>query len=528
MRHWLNRALVPLAIAAVFFLGPRVVEAQPLAELAVEIDSWRLETARELATGLDETTRRAPEAQYLLGRLLFHEGDFKGALTHLREAIQGARSELRWKTLRDHCENTEAVYESFTKTEGESGRFVYRYKSGVDATLVPYAEDTLVRQLDALSAVLGDHPKSPIEIDILPDIETLALASGLTVDQIERTGAVGVTKYARIMIVSPKALGAGYPWLDTLAHELVHFVITRVSRNRAPIWLQEGIAKLYERLWRDGELGALTPEEAYLLDRAARERRLIPLRRFHPSVAHLPNQEDAALAYAQVLAFTKYLGGKLGSDWAGKLLHSLGEGNSLDQAFASLSRFDVKKLYNWWRQEAGGIRQTPVPAVSLLKRRYMRGHATGDKGLESDLSTEVRRHLRIGDLLRLRGHLRGAIKEYRQAAEFTESPTPEITDRLGACLLLTNQSEAAIELLRTMAELYPTHATVFVQLGRAHNLKGESENAIAALESANSLSPFDPMIHCTLKDLYQEVGRKEEAEMESANCRTLTASSTSR
>jgi tetratricopeptide (TPR) repeat protein len=325
------------------------------------------------------------------------------------------------------------------------------------------------------------------------------------------------------MIVSPRVLATGYPWLDTLAHELTHLVITRVSRNRAPIWLHEGIAKLYERMWQQNELGSLSPEEAYLLDRAARERRLIPLRRFHPSVAHLPNQEDAALAYAQVLSFSRYLNGKLGSDWARRLLLSLGAEGSMDEAFATLSKFNVRRLYTWWRQEVSGKRQTPIPAVSLLERRYLRGEATGEAGLESLLDVDVRKHLRVGDLLRLRGHIKGAIKEYRQAQHLAESPSPEISDRLGSCLLETDNADKALDMLKGMAKLYPAHATVFVQLGRAHTMKGNTEEAMDALERANSINPFDPTVHCTLKDLYRSAGRAEDANLETNHCRVLAA-----
>ena len=54
------------------------------------------------------------------------------------------------------------------------------------------------------------------------------------------------------MLLSPKALLKGYDWLDTAAHEYTHHVLTQKSRNRAPIWLQEGLAKWFEDDWRGG------------------------------------------------------------------------------------------------------------------------------------------------------------------------------------------------------------------------------------------------------------------------------------
>ena len=45
------------------------------------------------------------------------------------------------------------------------------------------------------------------------------------------------------MAVTPRALLRGYPWRDTLAHEYVHLVISRLSHNRVPVWLHEGLAE---------------------------------------------------------------------------------------------------------------------------------------------------------------------------------------------------------------------------------------------------------------------------------------------
>ena len=241
-----------------------------LTNLEDRIDSWHLTEARRVLERLGPEAREKPKARYLFGKLLFHEGDYKRAHVELRRAIEGARAEIGWKALRNMAAQTENVFSGLKKTQGASGRFLYRYVNGPDSLLVPYAEETLDSQLAALDAILGDRPDFPIEIDILPDVEALAAATGLAVEQIERTGTVGVTKYARVMIISPRNLAAGYPWLDTLAHELTHLIITRASRNRSPIWLQEGIAKLLERRWRGDPYSSLSPEEAYLLDRAAR------------------------------------------------------------------------------------------------------------------------------------------------------------------------------------------------------------------------------------------------------------------
>jgi tetratricopeptide (TPR) repeat protein len=523
MRRWFASTLVLAALLAPLPGTGEEAASDALAQIETAVDSQLLHEARELLDALPPASAVQPRARYLSGKLLFYEGRFDESLVELRAAIEGARAELGWKLLRDQVELTRQTVAGLTTTDGASGAFVYRHAAGVDQLLVGYADRALTAQLDALDETFGDRPRVRVQVDLMPDVESLAAASGLTVEQIERTGTVGVTKHGRIMVLTPRELTAGYPWLDTLAHELTHVTVTRLTRDRAPIWLHEGVAKLQELRWRGSPTGQLSPTEAYLLDRAARERRLIPLRRFHPSVAHLPNQEDAALAYAQVLSFLTYLDQRLDDGWIRSLLTGIGSGQTVDQAFVEVTRFPLRRHYMWWRQAASGKRQTPASAVGFMERRYERGAATAQTGLESVLSLDVRRHLRVGDLLRLRGHVKAAAAEFRQALALADSPSPAITDRLAGCLIDLSDYQGVVELLADMVRLYPSHAEAFIQLGRAYAALGQPEQAATALERANAVNPFHPAVHCVLAEQYRSLERPREAATEAANCRLIAS-----
>jgi tetratricopeptide (TPR) repeat protein len=283
------------------------------------------------------------------------------------------------------------------------------------------------------------------------------------------------------------------------------------------------VAKLLEQSWLGRPQGTLTPEEAYLLDRAAQESRLIPLRRFHPSVAYLSSQEDAALAYAQVLSFLHYLEDRLPEKWLPQLLAELGDGQELDDVFADLSKFTLERLYLWWSQAVSGKRQTPVPAVRRMQRLFKRGQAAEQVRAESLLGDDVRKHLRVGDLLRLRGHLKAAIVEFREAQRLAAYRAPAIGDRLAACLLELGDAEAVVELLPPLAELYPAYSTIFIQLGQALAALDRGDEALAALERANGINPFHPVVHCKLSDLYSRAGQDKLAMREAEHCRLLAS-----
>ena len=515
--------MATMVIVGIMINAPSSAATPTLDQLENAIDSWRLAEARKAADALNPAASADPKAAYLIGKLLFYEGDPKGALERLRTAIEGNRAALEWKALRDRAEETEVVFARLEHQMGPSGRFHYRFTSGPDEILVAYADEVLVKQLDKLGQMLGGLPTHPIEVVILPDAAALSATSGLSVEQIERTGTVGVTKYGRIMIITPRNLVKGYPWLDTLAHELTHFIITQASGNLAPIWLHEGIAKLLERKWRSNKLQELTPEEAYLLDRAVKEGRLIPLRRFHPSVAHLSDQEEAALAYAQVLSFLHYLNRRMPENWIRTLLQGLRSGQNINGVLVTLNNVNLQRLFMWWRKSAMGRQHTPSPAVGLMKRQYKRGEMKGGDPSESLHILEVRRHLRLGDLLRLRGHIEAAAAEFKRAKELASFPSPEISDRLAAALLELGETEKVVALLEPMVDLYPSHATTYVQLAKALAGINDINRAIDVLIRANAINPFDPDIHCLLSTLYYETNRSDAAAKEKAVCQSTLA-----
>src|SRR4029078_8813791 len=127
----------------------------------------------------------------------------------------------------------------------------------------------------------------------------------------------------KLMVTSPKGVVRGYDWLDTLAHEYVHFVVGHASQNTVPIWMHEGLAKYLESRWRGPAGGAMTPSTLALLGSRVRKNQLVPFEKMHPSMALLPTAEDAATAFAEVVFAIDYLHRTLGLEGLRTLLGAL-------------------------------------------------------------------------------------------------------------------------------------------------------------------------------------------------------------
>src|SRR5256885_2551567 len=155
------------------------------------------------------------------------------------------------------------------------------------------------------------------------------------------------------MVTSPKALLRGYPWLDTLSHEFVHYLVTQKGRNSVPIWLQEGLAKFLETRWRGPPGMAVDEMSLQLLQDAARKNKLIPFARMHPSIAMLPTQEQAALAFAEVEAAMRLLYQRGGQAALTELVSAMAGGFSDEQAGAQAHGQTLPEIEVGWRGRGG-------------------------------------------------------------------------------------------------------------------------------------------------------------------------------
>jgi tetratricopeptide (TPR) repeat protein len=137
------------------------------------------------------------------------------------------------------------------------------------------------------------------------------------------------------------------------------------------------------------------------------------------------------------------------------------------------------------------------------------------------LDIKVKQQIRIGDLLRLRGHTEQAIMEYQKALVLNGVPVPDITDRLGGAFTDSGRYSEAVEILSPMQQLYPFHFTTFVLLGRANLKMGANEEAIKAFNHAIAIDPFYPDVHCLLSKAYKGIDKIQLYKTEKDQCLLL-------
>src|SRR6185436_13884643 len=175
-----------------------------------------------------------------------------------------------------------------------------------DRVLVPILARVAAEALGAIERDLGIVMPRPLRIDLVRDLFSLSAVSGLPLQAAETTGTVAVARWGRVNMISPRAAPGGYPWQDTLAHEITHLALSRATRDRAPLWLQEGVAKREETRWRDPRPFDNSPAPDAVAHAALVSGRAVGVDKLGASIALLPTAEAASTAFAEVTSFMGY------------------------------------------------------------------------------------------------------------------------------------------------------------------------------------------------------------------------------
>lgn len=314
------------------------------AQLAItRLDVAEAEVLLEGATGAEASREKA--------RLAIYRADCRGALVHLSPEV--LRTTKHAADLLDVARRCDGATSGARVVEDHDRGLWIRVQDERDLVFVPLLSSVAVRAREALGKDLGVTLPRPLRIDLVRDLFSLSAVSGLPLEAAETTGTVAVARFGRVTMLSPRAPERSYPWADTLAHELTHLMLSRASADRAPLWLQEGIAKLSEERWRsewpfDGE-----PDPARVAYEAEVAGEDVGVTELGPSIAMLPSARAAAIAFAEVRSFMEYWIAENGRPALRLLLRDLSVAPDADAAMRGVSGLSVAEWELLFRDGLG-------------------------------------------------------------------------------------------------------------------------------------------------------------------------------
>jgi len=315
-----------------------------------------------------------------------------------------------------------------------------RLQDDEDQALVPLLVDVAAKARDTLAKDLGVSLPKPVRVDLVRDQFTLCAMTGLPEEAAKTTGTVAIAKWGHVTMLSPRT--DGYGWMDTLAHEMSHLALTAGTRDKAPLWLQEGIAKHEETRWREAWPHDDMPSTDSFAAVGMAMNLGRPLDKLGPSIAMLPSAEQAAVAYSEVSSFVTFFAKEVGDNALPRLVERVKAAEGDDPANVALKDVSGMDLAAWdarWKQHLATV-PTDIPDELKPGARMPEMH-------------KVMKLARLGELLHGRGHHKSAAIEQAQAQALVPY---EATVRcyLAASLLADGQTESAKALVAKPAEVH--------------------------------------------------------------------------
>lgn len=489
------------------------------------LTDWRYDEARAQIDSIRKRWPRAAETHYLDAELAFLEGRYDKTLEHL-DGLAAGDVQGHVGRLRTLAASTLAATQGFVSRESAGGHFVISYAPGKDEVIVDLAADVLERAYAELGDDFGYKPSEKIRVELLGAPSDLAKVSTLTEREIETTGTIALCKYGKLMVVSPRATLLGYPWMDTLVHEYVHYVVSRMSHDRVPVWLHEGLARFQQVRWRSPPSTSLSVTDEHLLATALKKRTLIRFKDMHPSMAKLPSAEAASLAFAEVYTMIGYIHATVGYAGIRAIIAKQRAGKSAQRAVGEVMDMrwnDVEK--NWKKYLRGRGLKTSRTFAARARGPRVRFDRGDDKNKDNVGADEVenaraRKFTRLGGLLRSRGMSEAAAVEYEKALGAAPAD-PFIAGKLSRTYLELEKYTRAIELARPLADADPDDPVAATTLGVAYGQAGDAAQSARFFEIALRISPFDPSVRCGLAVAYDGLNKTSLAQRERAACATL-------
>jgi tetratricopeptide (TPR) repeat protein len=489
------------------------------------LEAWRFADAEAIAAKALKDNPKSAAALEFDGRIKFYQGRYQEALTVLDRALAVDSKDPRRQAMKLLTQLTLDVHKSLKRHE--SAHFILFVDDKRDAILVPHALDALEKSYEAIGAELGYFPKEKVRVEIAPDATSFNAISTLSLRDIEETGAVGICKFNKLMIISPRALSFGYRWVDSLSHEYLHYVIVSLSNNQAPIWLHEGMARFYETRWRkpapakEAHEDYLTPANQTLLVQALEKNQFVGFKKMEPSLIHLDTPEQVQLAYAEAASAIDFVNQSRGKAGMRELLAALKE-RPTTEAVEKVYGMGFDAFETKWKAflKAKGLK--PIEGTRVRRLRVKKDQREDEEVVElrEIQSAIARNRTHLADQMLAKGRLVAALNEYQRALQASPQ-SPVILNKLGRVMIEQNRADDAVGLLKKALDIDPDSSNTYVQLGRGYHAMKNFTEARIVLEEAIQLNPYHPLIYRLLTDVYAGLGDAEKARRAKATLDSL-------
>ncbi|MFQ5674822.1 MAG: tetratricopeptide repeat protein [bacterium] len=380
--------------------------------------------------------------------------------------------------------------------------FTIRIHEKDDAVLSAYAQRLAEESFANLSAKYPLANPESVVLEIFPEHDDFAVRCfGIPGAQ----AFLGICFGNLVAMDSPRARSKGdFVWGQTLWHELVHVTHLKLTNNRIPRWLAEGIA-VYET-------GQARPYWQMGLDvpfvMAFKNKRTLPLKDLDSGFNRPTSPGQVSLSYFQASLIVEFIVEKYGRDKILAMFPEFRSGLKTNAVIQKVFGKDVDEIddeFNLYVREKYHLDSVDYEHDP----RELAAAAKGSNNFSADKLGEESNNpflnYQFGMYYKKQGDLEKAVtyleKAKAQFPNFVENANPY--SALADIYLETGEKRKAILELRQLTGLNGRNLPALKQLGDLCLESQDYDCVIESLSKAIYVTPFDSDVHRKLATAYE-------------------------
>jgi len=396
----------------------------------------------------------------------------------------------------------------------QTKHFTIRIHEKDDAILSTYVKQLVEESFAELSKKYSFDTQEPVVLEIFPEHDDFAVRCfGLPGAQ----AFLGICFGNLVAMDSPRARTKGdFVWGQTLWHELVHVTHLKMTANRIPRWLAEGIA-VYEttKAKPHWQMGLDVP---FIL--AFKNNRTLPLKDLDSGFNRPTNPGQVTLSYFQASQIVEFIVEKYGQQKLLAMFPKFKSGLETNQVIEEVFGKNVNildeefKLYVKQKYKLDKIDYSHNQRELAAHSGDLAGFLS--KKLEENSSNPFL-NFQFGMYYKKEGDFETAIpylqKAKSQFPNFIEEENPY--KALAEIYIETGKKSKAIQELTALTALKGKDAQALKLLADLCLESNKNECAVEALTKAIYITPFEPEVHQKLAKAYLALGKFDQAIAES-------------
>ncbi len=441
------------------------------------------------------------EKQFYYGILQFYLGQYDEAV----ESVSiYSELEIKNQQIKSIVDNIHAVNEILKNgyEKYESKNFVV-YLKGRDLIL----KDKVLRDLENIykeyEKIFGYSPREEkVRVEIYNTKKEFARCSTLGEDIVDKTGVVGICKYNRIMLLSPENLPFGYRWVDTLAHEYIHFILNRITEFNLPLYLHEGTARYFDTMYRSSVSLSMTIGNLSNLLDAKENDKIIHFDNFVGSLVYLDSQEQVTLAFNQLSDFVDYLISNYGVDKYKDFLFSYKNKTSGKENYYKIFLEHFDDIYKNWLLSL----ETKKDIVKDYKGAKSDIKFFGEQDINNLIGLNIEEYIKLGDKYYNIKNYKIALYQYEKALSI-EPYNPVVMTKVARVNMEIKKYSQVEKILLDCININPNYVSAYELLFEFYYLNGQFDKIIKLYEIILDINPFNYNIRKKIAEVYSDLGK---------------------